>query len=216
MDEFLRRRAMSCIAARNRMIRIGDVATITGLIRRADLNGSKCRLLSFLTDKSQWAVEICGSAEKVCIREDNLCSGWMLAALVQPREAELFQEMAQQLSAGGFTRFSETRDKHSGVLEVVRATLFEVLNTEAVELDICGSIQKGTQTHGSDVDIVIRTRERRVSRADKEAVAAKLRERPPFHRRHVHVGRSCGGRTALGRRAYMYGSKKNVACGAQP
>ena len=80
-------------------------------------------------------------------------------------------------------------DEHEVVLKVVRETLIEVLDTEAVELDVRGSTQKGTQTLGSDVDIVIRTHERRVSRADKEAVAAALRERPPFHRRHVHVGR---------------------------
>ena len=170
-------------------MRAGHKCTIVDLSKRADLNGSKCRLLKFHTDTSRWAVEVVNGDKKISIREANLRLWFELAALVKPNEAKLFQELAHLLSAGALTNLNDRIHKQNGVLDVVRATLIEVLKTETVELDVRGSIQKGTHTLGSDVDIVIRTPDRRVSHLDKEAVAAALRERPPFHRRHVHVGR---------------------------
>ena len=123
-------------------MRAGDKCTIIDLSKRADLNGSKCRLLKFHTDTSRWAVEVVNCDKKISILEANLRLWFELAALVKPNEAKLFQELAHRLSAGALTNLNDRIDKQNGILDVVRATLIEVLKTETVELDVL----RGTAT----------------------------------------------------------------------
>ena len=71
----------------------------------------------------------------------------------------------------------------------IQTALREALDDESFNLEIRGSQVKGTHTNLSDLDVIIRTPGRCVSRADKLAVVAKLRKNPMFHKSHVNLKR---------------------------
>jgi predicted nucleotidyltransferase len=97
-----------------------------------------------------------------------------------------------------FSQFSERVQRQSystgvfddEVLERLAKIIRDCLQHSEVRLEVKGSIAKGTQTRHSDVDIIIDTPGRDVSRADKERVVERLKKSPPlFHRSHVHLKR---------------------------
>ena len=54
------------------MIVVGDICTVVGLTQRADLNGTKARVVAHDTIKGLWHVLIDGQASKVALRPENL------------------------------------------------------------------------------------------------------------------------------------------------
>ena len=54
------------------VIVVGDICTVVGLTQRADLNGTKARVVAHDTIKGLWHVLIDGQASKVALRPENL------------------------------------------------------------------------------------------------------------------------------------------------
>ena len=104
-----------------------------------------------------------------------------LATLVQPREAELFQELATTAASSA----SDVLDD-AALMTSIREAIREAIGGDVV-LQVKGSIMKGTQTRSSDLDIIVDTPGRRVSRSDKESVVESLKRSKRFHESHVKL-----------------------------
>jgi tetratricopeptide (TPR) repeat protein len=111
-----------------------------------------------------------------------------LSSLVNPSEASVFAEFAEivRQRSAALTRLSWVREGgENTVLKQIEAALQEALNDMSISACIKGSTMKGTETNLSDLDIVVDTPRRTVTRADKLAVVEKLRKHPLFHKSHV-------------------------------
>ena len=126
---------------------------------------------------------------ELTISARSMASTPRLSSLVNAREACIFQELAEivpRMSTGMHLWNGASGDER---LVRIQTALREALDDESLNLEIRGSQVKGTHTNLSDLDVIIRTPGRCVSRADKLAVVAKLRKNPMFHKSHVKLKR---------------------------
>ena len=105
-----------------------------------------------------------------------------LASLVQPQEAALFEELA------GIVAHSLHADvlENQALMEAIQLAIAEAIGGTVI-LQVRGSTMKGTHTRSSDIDIVVDTPGRCVSRSDKEAVVESLKRCTKFHASHVKL-----------------------------
>ena len=105
-----------------------------------------------------------------------------LASLVQPQEAALFEELA------GIVAHSLHADvlENQTLMEAIQLAIAEAIGGTVI-LQVRGSTMKGTHTRSSDIDIVVDTPGRCVSRSDKEAVVESLKRCKKFHASHVKL-----------------------------
>ncbi len=134
-----------------------------------------------------------------------------LSSLVLAEEAAHFEHFADAMG-GDVGVVGRTRAPDSAFSENILAALRHALDDERVTIDVKGSLMKGTQTMTSDIDIVITTPGRQVSRDDKKMVAEKLRHWPGFHQSHVKLKRLAITCVMMGTEVSVALPQTSVAC----
>jgi hypothetical protein len=119
--------------------------------------------------------------------------GDRLSSLVVSREAEVFLSFAEHVATMASALFFTDKE----VSEIEKA-LRGALDDDGVSVSLKGSAAKSTQSTGSDIDIVVLTPGRKISREDKLAVVDSLSQHPLFHRSHVALKKLAIGCTVRG------------------
>lgn len=159
----------------------GCSVSVTGLSSRPEFNGRLARVMGAMRNE-RYPVEFVDTNEQVLVRPHNLkarSTPLSLASLVQPAEAELFQDLAGCVSRG-------VRKLDDELMDSIRQAIEKAIGGEVI-LQVKGSIMKGTHVRGSDIDIVVDTPGRRVSRNDKEKVVESLKRCGQFHESHIKL-----------------------------
>ena len=103
--------------------------------------------------------------------EEKMNPRQLVSTLVTSHEAEIFKELAEIIREPGASLCGASMQALRGggsIAEHVQAALREILDEESVHCLLKGSASKGTQTNRSDVDIIIETPGRSISRVEKE------------------------------------------------
>ena len=186
---------------------VGSKVVINGLVARADLNSLSGTVIGARKGEDRYPVRVAtanGIEEEVLVRCRNLAVistfsdsevtgdqlAW-LSSLVRPKEACVFKDFADFVGEQGQTARSLMIGGRAPVKKLVSGlqSILRTLFDDRVTVALKGGLSKGTQTAQSDVDLVVTTPGRQVSRADKLALAEKLRTADGFHTKHVKVKR---------------------------
>jgi predicted nucleotidyltransferase len=108
-----------------------------------------------------------------------------LSELAMPLEAQRFQELAERIKSA-----SQAHHWHdeSAVLKSLQAALRKALGSP-VTVGIKGSLSKGTQTHSSDIDVLVNTHDLPISHKEKQEVVKHLCDLPMIHQSHITLKR---------------------------
>ena len=163
----------------------GDRICLHGLTKE-EYNGQAGTCREERTGKdgtSRYAVLLDESKKAVSFSVKNIVPNEAPRAADQitEKEAEVFQLFAGTLR-------DTTRAVSGESLRTIEQAIRHALSIEeecAVNARISGSRKKGTETTGSDVDIVITTPTREISPADRKAVVKQLQDSQDFRREHV-------------------------------
>jgi hypothetical protein len=105
-----------------------------------------------------------------------------LSSLVGSREAEVFTSFAEHVARSAAVCDSSFTEK---TMSEIETALRGALDDERVSVSLKGSAAKSTKCMGSDIDLVVFTPGRQISRQDKLAVIEALRKHPLFHKTHL-------------------------------
>ena len=113
----------------------------------------------------------------------------LVSSMLSLTEANVFRRYAETIGRLGSGQKFTTAAGQRSFLDKVENALRLALDDQAVTVTLKGGYGKGTQTPTSDMDIVISTPGRKISRDDKKELVEKLKEMPGFHRSHVKLKR---------------------------
>jgi tetratricopeptide (TPR) repeat protein/uncharacterized membrane protein YgcG/predicted nucleotidyltransferase len=117
----------------------------------------------------------------------RLRTGMLVSSMLYKKEAELFCQFAQHLhEQAGFTGFGLTLCD-SAWCDRLKKILQHTLQHQEITVSVKGSVEKGTNTSDSDIDVFIDTHGLRVSRQEKKRIVEVLRTADGFHQSHVKL-----------------------------
>ena len=113
-----------------------------------------------------------------------LRKGILVSSMLYKKEEELFCEFAVHLGRQARFKFVNLSD---GWRSHLTKTLQHALQHQHITVSVKGSVEKGTDTWDSDVDVFIDTHGRLVSRQEKQQIVELLRTTDGFHHSHVEL-----------------------------
>lgn len=158
-----------------------DLRRCTGC-KRAQYCGKQCQT-------RHWNEE--GGHKQACRKQASIPAAGrhkkFIACKVRAGEAALFTQLCAILKptvVGGMVTGITAEESHR-LVKLVEDVAGKALGNQPVHAHVKGSVAKGTNLVGSDIDVVVDTPGRTITRADQEKVVAHLKEHPDVHWEHV-------------------------------
>jgi hypothetical protein len=117
----------------------------------------------------------------------RLRTGMLVSSMLYKKEAELFCQFALHLHQQAHYNTAGFNPINGAWCDRLKKTLQHTLQHQEITVSVKGSVEKGTNTSDSDIDVFIDTHGLRVSRQEKERIVEVLRTADGFHQSHVKL-----------------------------